>query len=96
MEQHEDFTRRMEAIEARLEALEGQFRAYAPASGSAFALEHGGEAARIIQVEIANRRYESGQYGDDHVWFDLVLTPGGLSRPTRAVKGTLVVAEARA
>jgi hypothetical protein len=90
VDRNEDFIRRLESLEDRVEAFEEQAAAGRDSPRqAALASDAASSGAVIVQVAITNRRYERGEYGDDHVWFDLVLTPSALAQPTRAIKGAL-------
>lgn len=75
--------------DARIQALEGQFKA----EGKPAASVPADSAERVLTVTITNKRFDpsnvrASKY-EDNIWWDAEYTATGLSKPARSIKGVL-------
>ena len=84
MDSHDELYDLYKKLEARVSALEER----QPATPTTGPSVQGGDPKDVIHEQVTNKRFDAGDY-QNHIWFDCMFIARELSRPTRAVKGTL-------
>ena len=81
---------RLEEIENRLSGIENLILTSTESQPISSIV--GSEPKGILEVNISNKRFDEGTY-EDSIWWDAEYVAIGLSKPARAIKGTLVFAD---